>query len=67
MRSVIVLGTLHRLQGADKAFGNIDDPLYPILIRDLIEENSIEFVFEEGTGVTRAIDYFPIRRFAHLF
>ena len=50
-RSVIVLGTLHRLQGAENAFGNIDDPLYPILVRGLIEANSIEFVFEEGTGV----------------
>lgn len=50
-RLVIVLGTLHRLQGADKAFSNIDDPLYSILVRDLIETNSIEFVFEEATGV----------------
>jgi hypothetical protein len=49
--SVIVLGTHHELQGSKRRPGNIDDPLYEELIVHLIANQTIDFVFEEATGL----------------
>jgi len=48
---VTVLGTYHELQGSKKRPGNINDPLYVDLITDLIQEQTIDFIFEEATGL----------------
>ena len=55
---VTVLGTYHELQGSKKRLGNINDPLYVLLITDLIQNEAIDFVFEEATdlGPTTAED-----------
>jgi|HubBroStandDraft_2_1064218.scaffolds.fasta_scaffold165241_2 hypothetical protein len=55
-RLVIVLSTNHELQGAEKRAGNIDDPLYAVLLEQLIDEEELDFVFEEiaGLGPTTA-------------
>jgi len=49
--SVTVLGTYHELQGSKGRPGNIDDPLYAELIVHLIQNQAIDFVFEEATGL----------------
>jgi hypothetical protein len=48
---VTVLGTYHELQGSKKRPGNINDPLYVDLITDLIQDQTIDFIFEEATGL----------------
>lgn len=48
---LVVLGTSHRLQGAKKGRSNIDDPSYSDLVGQIISEELIDFVFEEGTGL----------------
>jgi hypothetical protein len=47
-RLVVVLGTSHRLQGAEKREGNIDDPDYISLIEHLRSFYGIDFIFEEA-------------------
>ena len=42
---VTVLGTYHELQGAVQFPRNVIDPLYSLLLKDLISE--VDFVFEE--------------------
>jgi hypothetical protein len=48
---VVILGTDHRLQGAEKRSGNIDDPDYRSLVEQLTTQFSIDFVFEEVTAL----------------
>ena len=48
---VIVLGTYHELQGSKKRPGNMHDPLYEELVTYLIQEQKLDFVFEEATGL----------------
>jgi len=48
---VILLGTAHRLQGAEKGSCNIEDPDYATLIEQLCGSFSVEFVFEEASGL----------------
>jgi hypothetical protein len=47
---VTVLATLHELQGAEKRHGNVKDPKYIELLRQLITTEGIDFVFEEASG-----------------
>lgn len=47
---MVVLGTSHNIQGAEHAKGNIDDPSYTDLLKKLIYDHSIDFVFEEASG-----------------
>jgi hypothetical protein len=49
--SVIMLGTYHELQGSEKRHGNVNDPLYAELVQYLIEDERIDFVFEEATDL----------------
>ncbi|MGH9692407.1 MAG: hypothetical protein ACRD4C_15235 [Candidatus Acidiferrales bacterium] len=48
-KSVVVLGTLHQLQG-DKFTGYTNDPSYSMLVQNLIDSEKIDFVFEEASG-----------------
>ena len=50
-RLVVVLGTAHELQGAEKRGGNRSDPLYEELLKDLVVEDELDFIFEEATGL----------------
>jgi hypothetical protein len=50
-KTVILLGTAHRLQGAKKGSSNIDDPDYSILIEQLCSTFAIDFIFEEASGL----------------
>ena len=50
-RTVILLGTAHRLQGAEKGTSNIVDPDYGTLIEQLWQTFSFDFVFEEASGL----------------
>lgn len=50
-RFVIVLGTTHELQGAEKNLRSVDDPLYRLLLNQLIAEDGLDFIFEEATGL----------------
>jgi hypothetical protein len=47
---VTILATLHALQGAEKRHGNLHDPMYLTLLRDLIATERVEFIFEEASG-----------------
>jgi hypothetical protein len=49
-RRVTLLATLHELQGAEKRPGNVDDPMYAKLLKQLIIGEGIDFVFEEASG-----------------
>lgn len=44
-----VLGTSHALQGAQKRTANIDDLTYAVVIKKLILEYSVDFIFEEAS------------------
>jgi hypothetical protein len=53
MRSILILGTSHSLQGAvNSRWQNIDDPSYRKLIEQLISSYRypVEIVFEEASG-----------------
>src|SRR6266478_2925563 len=51
LRSIVVLGTSHRLQGAvNSRWQNIDDPNYRRLVEQLISSYRAEIIFEEATG-----------------
>jgi hypothetical protein len=47
---VIVLGTNHDLQGAERRNGNVNDPMYESLLKQLIVGEKLDFIFEEATG-----------------
>lgn len=49
LRSVLVLGTNHRLQGSPIYPRSVKDPGYLPLLRDLIDTESIDFIFEEAS------------------
>jgi hypothetical protein len=62
-KTVILLGTAHRLQGAEKGSCNIDDPDYGTLIEQLRESYSVEFIFEEASGLGPTFaEKFALRR-----
>jgi hypothetical protein len=48
---VTVLATLHVLQGAEKRLGNLHDPAYVTLLKKLIISESLDFIFEEASGL----------------
>ena len=50
-KTVILLGTAHRLQGAAQGSANIKDPDYETLVDQLYRKYSIDFVFEEASGL----------------
>lgn len=50
-KTVILLGTSHRLQGAEKGIAQIEDRDYEKLVNQLWQTYSIDFVFEEATGL----------------
>jgi hypothetical protein len=45
-----VLATYHELQGLDGRTSSVDDPVYAILMRTLVERQGIDFIFEEASG-----------------
>jgi hypothetical protein len=45
-----VLATLHELQGAEKRHGNMRDPKYTELLKQLIGTEQVDFIFEEASG-----------------
>jgi len=51
MTTVISLGTSHRVQGAERGSCNIEDPDYETLVHQLWLKYSIDFVFEEASGL----------------
>jgi hypothetical protein len=48
---VTVLSTLHALQGAERRHGNLHDPMYMMLLKNLIASEGVEFIFEEASGL----------------
>lgn len=51
MKSVVVIGTVRRLQGADKSpRQNIDDPSFRKLVELFISTCGVDFIFEEASG-----------------
>jgi len=48
---VILLGTSHRVQGAAKGSSNIEDCDYKTLVEQLWQTFSVDFVFEEASGL----------------
>jgi hypothetical protein len=50
-RLVVVLGTTHELQNAEKNWRSVDDPQFRELLDMLIAEDGIDFIFEEATGL----------------
>jgi len=50
-KMVILLGTSHRLQQAERGIGNIEDPDYETLVRQLCQEFLVDFIFEEASGL----------------
>src|SRR6267378_1524860 len=50
-RFVVILGTTHELQGAEKRGGIASDLLYMLLLKRLIVDERIDFIFEEATGL----------------
>jgi hypothetical protein len=51
MKTVILLGTAHRVQGAERGICNIEDPDYETLVDQLRLTYSVDFVFEEASGL----------------
>ena len=51
MKTVILLGTAHRVQGAERGICNIEDADYKTLVDQLWREHSLDFVFEEASGL----------------
>ena len=49
-RRVLILATLHQLQGAENRHGNLHDPMYIKLLNQLIVAEEIDFIFEEASG-----------------
>jgi hypothetical protein len=50
-KTVILLGTSHRVQGALKGIRNVEDPDYKTLVEQLSQTFSVDFVFEEASGL----------------
>ena len=50
-RRVTILATLHVLQGAEKRFGNLHDPMYSALLNKLMISEGVDFTFEEASGL----------------
>lgn len=50
-RLVVLLGTIHELQGAEKRSRNVSDPQYQPLLNELIAEHRLDFIFEEASGL----------------
>src|SRR5262249_821252 len=50
-KTVILLGTAHRVQGAERGICNIEDPDYETLVDQLWLEYAVDFVFEEASGL----------------
>jgi hypothetical protein len=50
-RLVVVLGTTHEVQNAEKYWRRVDDPQFRALLDMLVAENGIDFIFEEATGL----------------
>jgi hypothetical protein len=48
---VTVLATLHVVQGAEKRFGNVHDPMYVALLEKLMISERVDFIFEEASGL----------------
>lgn len=48
---VTVLATLHVIQGAEKRLGNVQDPMYVALLNKLLASESVDFIFEEASGL----------------
>jgi hypothetical protein len=46
-----VLATLHVIQGAEKRVGNVHDPMYVALLNKLMVSESVDFIFEEASGL----------------
>ena len=67
-RHIFLLGTAHALQGAEKKSRNINDPAYTLVIRRLIEDHSLDFIFEEASeqGPTTAQNLADIHHIAYL-
>lgn len=50
-RLTVILGTSHRLQGAERCRCPVTDPSYSLLLETLISDNDVNFIFEEATGL----------------
>lgn len=50
-KMVILLGTSHRLQGAERRTWNVRDPDYEMLVKQLWQTFSVDFIFEEASGL----------------
>ena len=50
-RTVILLGTAHRVQGAERGICNIEDRDYETLLEQLWLKYSVDFIFEEASGL----------------
>jgi hypothetical protein len=48
---ITVLATLHVVQGAEKRFGNVHDPMYVALLNKLMISEAVDFIFEEASGL----------------
>ena len=53
-RLVTVLSTQHELQG-EKFIGYVNDPSYEQLLKNLIDAEKLDFIFEEASGKTPTI------------
>jgi len=59
MKTVILLGTAHRVQGAERGICNIEDPDYETLVAQLCREYAVDFIFEEASGLGPTIAVLP--------
>jgi len=50
-KTVILLGTSHRVQGAEKGLAQLEDLDYEKLVNQLWQTYAVDFVFEEATGL----------------
>jgi hypothetical protein len=52
-RKMVVLGTDHALQGVEKLDESkkIDDPTYGVLVEKLVTDFSLDWIFEEASGL----------------
>jgi hypothetical protein len=50
-RRVTILATLHEVQGAEQRNGTVKDPKYIELLNQLLVAETIDFVFEEASGL----------------
>jgi hypothetical protein len=50
-RVVIVLATLHEFQSLEKFFRTRVDPIYANLLGQLIDDEHLDFIFEEASGL----------------